>query len=123
MSRISFRPPSASQAILPTFLPCNASPSDNEKYLAKLTVEIPSFTYNVLRQGLYTESYGLYLAFLDLKFFPAELKILHDGTGPEISRVKRDELGEGTAHLLADYAKYPTAFPHVNNMLLLSGLQ
>jgi len=94
---------------------------DTEKYLAKLAAEIPSFTYTVVRQGLYTESYGMYLAFLDLKNPPAELKIPHDGTGPGISWVKRDELGEGTARLLADYANDPTAFPHVNDTLLLSG--
>lgn len=94
---------------------------DTERYLAKLSADIPSFTYTVVRQGLYTESYGLYLAFLDLQNPPAELKIPHDGKGPGISWVKRDELGEGTAHLLADYAKDPETFPHINNILLLSG--
>jgi uncharacterized protein YbjT (DUF2867 family) len=94
---------------------------DTENYLAKLAAEISSFTYTVVRQGLYTESYGLYLAFLDLKHPPLQLKIPHDGKGPGISWVKRDELGEGTAHLLADYVKDPTSFPHVNGSLLLSG--
>lgn len=94
---------------------------DTERYLAELAAEIPSFTYTVIRQGLYTESYGLYLAFLDLNNPLAELKIPHDGKGPGISWVKRDELGEATAHLLADHAKDPTVFPHVNATLLLSG--
>lgn len=96
---------------------------DTERYLAKLAAEIPSFTYTVVRQGLYTESYGLYLAFLDLNNPPDEIKIPHNGEGPGISWVKREELGEGTAHLLADYAKNPKAFPYVNDTLLLSGPQ
>jgi hypothetical protein len=94
---------------------------DTERYLAKLASEIPSFTYTVVRQGLYTESYGLYLAFLDLKAPPAELKIPHDGKGPGISWVKREELGEGTAHLIADYAKDSKTFDFINKTLLLSG--
>ncbi|USP82207.1 NAD(P)-binding protein [Curvularia clavata] len=94
---------------------------DTEKYLARLAIEIPSFSYTVVRQGLYTESYGMYLGFPDLKNPPSELKIPHDGKGPGISWVKRDELGEGTAHLLAEYASDPTAFPYINKTLLLSG--
>ena len=96
---------------------------DTERYLAQLAAERPSFTYTIVRQGLYTESYGLYLAFLDLKNPPKELKIPHDGEGPGISWVKREELGEGTAHLLAEYMKNPTNFSHINNTLLLSGPQ
>ena len=96
---------------------------DTERYLAKLATELPYFTYTVVRQGLYTESYGLYLAFLDLKNPPAQLKIPHDGRGPGISWVKRDELGEGTARLIADYVHDPLAFPRVNATLLLSGPQ
>lgn len=96
---------------------------DTERYLAQRAADIPGFTYTVVRQGLYTESYGLYLAFLDLKNPPAELKIPHDGKGPGISWVKRDELGEGTAHLIADYAQNPTNFSFVNDTLLLSGPQ
>ncbi|XPS81055.1 hypothetical protein M3J09_012998 [Ascochyta lentis] len=96
---------------------------DTERYLAHRARDIPGFTYTIVRQGLYTESYGLYLAFLDLKNPPAELKMPHDGKGPGISWVKRDELGEGTAHLLANYAQDPTSFPFVNDTLLLSGPQ
>lgn len=96
---------------------------DTERYLSKLAASNPSFTYTVVRQGLYTESYGLYLAFIDLKTPPSEVKIPHDGRGPGISWVKRDELGEGTARLLADYARKPATFPYVNDTLLLSGPQ
>ncbi|CAN9176211.1 unnamed protein product [Alternaria alternata] len=96
---------------------------DTERYLAQLAAERPSFTYTIVRQGLYTESYGLYLAFLDLKNPPKELKIPHDGEGPGISWVKREELGEGTAHLLADYIRSPATFSHINKTLLLSGPQ
>ncbi|KAG9196949.1 hypothetical protein G6514_002745 [Epicoccum nigrum] len=94
---------------------------DTERYLAKIAAEIPSFSYTIVRQGLYTESYGMYLAFLNLKQPPSQVKLPHDGKGPGISWVKRDELGEGTAHLLAKYASNPTAFTHINQKLLLSG--
>lgn len=94
---------------------------DTEKYLAKLAIERPSFTYTIVRQGLYTESYGMYLAFPDLKNPPSQIKLPHDGKGPGISWVKRDELGEGTAHLLAEYMSDPAAFPYINKTLLLSG--
>ncbi|KAK0654444.1 hypothetical protein DIS24_g5236 [Lasiodiplodia hormozganensis] len=94
---------------------------DTEKYLAQLAASVSGFTYTVVRQGLYTESFPMYLAFLDLKNPPAEVKIPHDGTGPGISWVKRDELGEGTAHLISDFCKDPASFPYVNTKLLLSG--
>jgi hypothetical protein len=96
---------------------------DTERYLAQLAAERPSFTYTIVRQGLYTESYGLYLSFLDLKNPPNELKIPHNGEGPGISWVKREELGEGTAQLLAEYNKNPATFSHINDKLLLSGPQ
>ncbi|KAF3033945.1 hypothetical protein E8E12_000504 [Didymella heteroderae] len=96
---------------------------DTEQYLAKLSANDPSITYTIVRQGLYTESFSMYLGFDDLKNPPRELKIPHDGEGPGIAWVKRDELGEATAHLLVDYAKDPTTFAYVNSTLLLSGPQ
>ncbi|KAL1651377.1 hypothetical protein SLS58_000717 [Diplodia intermedia] len=94
---------------------------DTERYLASLSAGDPGFTYTVVRQGLYTESFPMYLAFLDLADPPAEVRIPHDGAGPGISWVKRDELGEATARLIASYARDPAAFPHVDATLLLSG--
>ncbi|CVL08144.1 uncharacterized protein FMAN_14192 [Fusarium mangiferae] len=94
---------------------------DTERYVARFAAEISSFTYTVIRQGLYTESYSLYLAFLDLKTPPNELIIPYDGKGPEISWVKRDEVGKTTAHLLPDYAQNSTTFPCFNDALFLSG--
>lgn len=94
---------------------------DTEKYLSAIAGEDSSFTYTIVRQGLYTESLGMYLSYLNLKNPPNEVLIPHDGSGPGISWVKREELGEGTAHLLKAYFDAPEAFPFINDKILLSG--
>ncbi|KAJ6441405.1 MFS general substrate transporter [Purpureocillium lavendulum] len=87
---------------------------DTEAHLARLAREDPGFTYTVIREGLYSESYPIYTAFFDVRRAAAtsaagqqqqhEILIPHDGSGPGISWVKRDELGEATARLIAQYA-------------------
>jgi hypothetical protein len=92
-----------------------------EKYLAKLHDQDPQFTYTVIRQGLYSESFPLYTAFFDLKAPSNEILIPHDGSGPGLAWAKQDELGEATAKLIAQHAKEPAAFPYLNKTILLSG--
>ncbi|OJD30889.1 uncharacterized protein BKCO1_540008 [Diplodia corticola] len=111
---------------------------DTERYLASLAAESDGkFTYTIVRQGLYTESFPLYLAFLDVARppaqLPAEVRIPHPGTGPGIAWVKRDELGEATARLIARYTSPSSSSPehdepaerqrqrYRNATLLLSG--
>ncbi|KAJ5417880.1 uncharacterized protein N7487_001430 [Penicillium crustosum] len=92
-----------------------------EKYLAQLHDQDPQFTYTVVRQGLYSESFPLYTAFFDLKSPSNEICIPHDGSGPGLAWAKQDELGEATAKLIAQHAEDPAAFPYLNKTVLLSG--
>jgi hypothetical protein len=81
------------------------------------------FTFTSIREGLYAESTGIYTGFFDLRDANSgnEIAIPHDGTGPGVSWVKRDELGEGTARLIASYASNPRSFKYINGKVLLTG--
>lgn len=97
---------------------------DSEKYLAESARADSGFTYTSIREGLYSESFPIYTAFFDPKTAPdgAEVTIPHDGSGPGISWVKRDELGEASARLIAKYCgvgQFPQQL--VNGKVLLSG--
>lgn len=97
-----------------------------EAYLASLTdthAHKGSFTYTSIREGLYTESFPIYTAWLDPAHPPPnnEITIPHAGTGPGVCWVKRDELGEATAKLIVNYRTHPETFPYVNEKVLLTG--
>lgn len=98
---------------------------DSEKHLASLAKSDPGFTYTSIREGLYSESFPIYTAFFDPKSAPdgAEVTIPHDGSGPGVSWVRRDELGEASAKLIAMYCGVGGQFPQklVNGKVLLSG--
>ncbi|KAJ6111025.1 hypothetical protein N7486_003260 [Penicillium sp. IBT 16267x] len=94
---------------------------DTEKYLEHLSQTRKDFGYMVVREGLYSESYPLYTAFFDPHNPVSEIKIPHDGSGPGIAWVKREELGEGTAELLKRFVKDPKSFPYLQKVVLLSG--
>jgi uncharacterized protein YbjT (DUF2867 family) len=92
-----------------------------EKYLEECIHLYPGFNYTVVREGLYSESYDLYTAFFDPQNPVDEIKIAHDGSGPGIAWVKREELGEGTAELLRIFVQDPKGFKYRNKTVLLSG--
>ncbi|KAL3469809.1 hypothetical protein BJX99DRAFT_240639 [Aspergillus californicus] len=92
-----------------------------EKYLAQLHDKNPQFTYTVVREGLYSESFPLYTAFFDLRTPSNEIRIPHDGSGPGLAWAKQDELGEATAKLIAQHAEDPAGFSYLNKTILLSG--
>jgi uncharacterized protein YbjT (DUF2867 family) len=92
-----------------------------EKYLEECVRQHPGFAYTIVREGLYSESYNLYTAFFDPRNPVDEIKIAHDGSGPGIAWVKREELGEGTAELLRRFAENPKEFKFRNKTVLLSG--
>jgi hypothetical protein len=94
---------------------------DTEKYLAKLASEDSSFTYTSIREGIYSESTPIYTAFFDPRNPVDEILIPHDGSGPGVSWVKRDELGEASAKLIASYVQDPAKFPYTNKIVLLTG--
>jgi hypothetical protein len=94
---------------------------DTERYLSSIAAEDEAFTYTAIREGIYSESYPLYTAFFDIGNPVEEIKIPHDGSGPGIAWAKCDELGEATAILVAQHAKAPGEFEHLNKTVLLSG--
>jgi uncharacterized protein YbjT (DUF2867 family) len=91
---------------------------ETEKYLAGLTEKV---TYTSVREGLYSESFPIYTAWLDPANPPNEITIPHPGTGPGVSWVKRDELGEATAKLITSYIDHPETFKYLNKKVLLTG--
>jgi hypothetical protein len=89
-----------------------------EAYLASLTDKI---TYTAVREGIYSESFPIYTAYWDPSNPSDEITIPHDGSGPGVAWVKKDDLGEATARLITSYVKDPTGFKYTNEMVLLSG--
>jgi uncharacterized protein YbjT (DUF2867 family) len=103
---------------------------DTERHLAKLASDPAnngSFSYTSIREGLYAESTPIYTAFFDPRnpsstLHDGEVCIPHDGSGPGVAWVKRDELGEASARLIARFAeKGREGFEYVNQVVLLSG--
>lgn len=94
---------------------------DSEAHLKALARKDPGFSWTSIREGLYSESFPIYTAFFDIKSPSSEILIPHDGTGPGISWVKRDELGEASARLIASYAESPSAFKYTNKVVTLTG--
>ena len=94
---------------------------DTEKHLAKLAAEDASFTYTSIREGLYSESTPIYTAFFDPRSPADEIRIPHDGSGPGVAWVKRDELGEASAKLIARFVGDREGFQYVNRKVLLTG--
>lgn len=92
-----------------------------ESYLEELASKNPDLTYTSVREGIYTESFPQYTSLFDPKNPIDEIKIPHDGSGPGVAWVKRDELGEASAKLLLQHAANPSSFPHTNKTILLSG--
>ncbi|KAF5506048.1 Quinone oxidoreductase 2 [Colletotrichum siamense] len=94
---------------------------DTERYLEDCRKSHSGFDFTIIREGLYTESYPLYTAFFDPAQPRSEVKIPHDGSGPGIAWVKREELGEGTAELILRYVRDPQGFTYRSKTVLLSG--
>ncbi|KAK4179294.1 hypothetical protein QBC36DRAFT_180429 [Triangularia setosa] len=98
-----------------------------EGYLRHLAETVPGFTYTVIREGIYSESTPIYTSFFDARFPDAsvgntrEILIPHDGKGKGVAWVKRDELGEASARLIAQYVSVPEGFKYVNEVVLLTG--
>ncbi|KAK3995704.1 hypothetical protein QBC44DRAFT_319246 [Cladorrhinum sp. PSN332] len=102
-----------------------------EAHLRHLTETASELTYTAIREGIYSESTPIYTSFFDPRFPDAsvqdgtgEILIPHDGKGKGVAWVKRDELGEGIAKLIAQYASSSEpseSFKYVNKTVLLTG--
>lgn len=93
---------------------------DTEKYLADLAKE-DKLTYTSIREGIYSESFPMYIGFPDLSKQVKEVRIPHDGQGCGVAWAKRDELGEASARLIQQYVEAPEKFQYSNKVVLLSG--
>lgn len=89
-----------------------------EAYLASLTNKI---SYTAVREGIYSESYPIYTNWFNPSKPVNEITIPHDGSGPGVAWVKKDDLGEATARLIISYMKNPAGFKYTNEKVLLSG--
>jgi uncharacterized protein YbjT (DUF2867 family) len=89
-----------------------------EAYLSSLTDKI---SYTVVREGIYSESYPIYTSWFNPSSQATEITIPHDGSGPGVAWVKRDELGEATARLIISYVEDPAGFKYLNEKVLLTG--
>jgi uncharacterized protein YbjT (DUF2867 family) len=78
---------------------------DTEAYLKK-TCQSSGMKYTIIREGIYAESYPLYLGYLDLKATAANSGdtrvVLPCGSTRGVAWVAKDELGEGTAKIMVD---------------------
>jgi hypothetical protein len=94
-----------------------------ESHLREQAKRNPTFTYTVLRQGLYSESFPVYLPGLSIESQPKSGNIVlpHDGSSPGLAWAKRDELGEATAKILYRYSQDPGSFPYIDQLVNLSG--
>jgi uncharacterized protein YbjT (DUF2867 family) len=90
---------------------------DTEAYL-----KASGLNYTIIREGIYSESYPLYLGFFDPSSGQNEVCIPEDGNGG-IAWASRDELGEATARIIARaYNGDVTSSLSINNTsILLSG--
>lgn len=92
-----------------------------EEHLRKVAASDPGFSWTSIREGLYSESFPIYTSFWTLQNPSDEILIPHDGSGPGVSWVKRDELGEASAALIAQYSQRPSEFSWKNKIVVLTG--
>jgi hypothetical protein len=110
-----------------------AAHHDTESYLKSIcststsTTSSGSISYTIIREGIYAESYPLYLGFFD----PAAMShaterkvVLPSAGGPGVAWASKSDLAEGTARVVAGLPAHPervrpAAF--VNATVLLSG--
>ncbi|TIA85890.1 hypothetical protein E3P99_03867 [Wallemia hederae] len=93
-----------------------------EAYLANLAKN-GKVSYTAIREGLYNESYPLYLSDLDVNSPPDEIKLPHDGLGEGVAWASIDNLGEATAKLVSKVINGEKKWVEkaMNKVLLLSG--
>jgi hypothetical protein len=77
-----------------------------EAYLKSLAASFKTnarFSFTVIREGFYSESFPTYIGFPNLQNPESKFRIPHDGSGPGIAWAKMDDLGEATAELVRNY--------------------
>lgn len=80
-----------------------------------------NFTFTVIREGIYSETWPMYTSFFDPKASNSKAQLPHDGTGPGIAWACIKDLGEGTAKLVKEYVDDPTNPQYINKIIILTG--
>lgn len=106
-------PPSSSSSSSSSTTSSNNSKSSSSS-------ETHGVTYTIMRQGIYSESYPIYLGFFDPEHPSAEVALPED-SGRGVAWAARDDLGEAMAKLVHCYAYEAEWFPFINEKVLLSG--
>ncbi|KAK2666896.1 hypothetical protein RAB80_017317 [Fusarium oxysporum f. sp. vasinfectum] len=94
---------------------------DSEAHLKQLARANSGLSWTSIREGLYAESFPVYSGLPGFNNPPSAIGIPEDPNGPGVSWVRQDELGEGSARLIASYAKSPSTFEYTNKIVTLSG--
>ncbi|KIW12058.1 hypothetical protein PV08_09332 [Exophiala spinifera] len=80
------------------------------------------FTFTVIREGIYSETWPMYTSFFDPRAGNNSTAYLpHDGTGPGIAWACIRDLGEATARLIKEYIDNPSDPRYVNKIIILTG--
>ncbi|KAK4192344.1 hypothetical protein QBC35DRAFT_247460 [Podospora australis] len=126
-SSLAFAGPRESTSSLAEVMQAHLATESYLKSLAEASAS-KKFTYTSIREGIYSESTPIYTSFFDVQNPDSstnstnEILIPHDGKGAGVAWVKRDELGEASAKLIAEYASGPEeGFKHTNKVVLLTG--
>jgi len=96
---------------------------DTETYLRQVCQrgEGSGMKFTIVKEGIYSESFPLYLGYFDRKKVEQERVVRVPSTGgPGVAWVARDELGEGTARILTSEA-CPDGVSWTDRRVLLSG--
>ena len=77
---------------------------DTEAYLKEVCAQSEGrIAHTIIREGIYAESYPLYLGFFDKGVMARDRRVVIPGDGgPGVAWVMKDELGEGTARIVCE---------------------
>lgn len=92
-----------------------------EAWLRELSRERSSFSFTVVREGIYSETWPMYTSFFNPNENNSKAQVPHDGTGPGIAWVCIRDLGEATAKLIKEYVDNPTDPRYIDKIVVLSG--
>lgn len=93
---------------------------DTAAYLKKVCGQSQGTDYTIVKEGIYAESFPLYLGYFDPTKQQTDRVVRIPNTGGGVAWVARDDLGEGTARLLLA-GEEQTKKDFKNKTVLLSG--
>lgn len=92
-----------------------------EAWLKELVSKHSKFTFTVIREGIYSETWPMYTGFFDVKGSDDKVRIPHDGSGPGVAWAAIGDLGEAGAKLVKEFVEDPGDTRYINKIIVLSG--